>query len=349
MKWWSRFGLIKVEERIWRSLQSNYLRPFTAVAKVSARCKSRALQRVLTDFGMEHSFGQANMRLHEHYGFELSASAVRDVTLEHAGRASTAMEKRYAGGFRELPAKGPAHIVGQMDGSMICTVEEGRKRKGKSPREWKEIRLCAAQDPESLKTCYAAGFNHVDEAGRRWAHCAKDVGWGLESRIHVVADGAQWIRLQSEEVFGDDANVLTDFYHVSEYLAAAAPVCRPHAHRYWFKVQQRRLKRGAWESVVATMEPFAETADIDDKDAPVRTAIRYMTNRSQCLDYPRAIKEGLPIGSGLIESAHKHVLQARLKKAGCAWLERNAHAMAQVRVMRANGLWDQLWENKEAA
>lgn len=52
---------------------------------------------------------------------------------------------------------------------------------------------------------------------------------------------------------------------------------------------------------------------------------------------------GLPIGSGLIESGHRHVLHARLKKAGTAWLRDHADQIAHVRVLRANRQWLALW------
>jgi len=51
---------------------------------------------------------------------------------------------------------------------------------------------------------------------------------------------------------------------------------------------------------------------------------------------------GLPVGSGLIESGHKHVLQARLKK-GEAWLISNVELVANLRVLRANRQWLNLW------
>jgi hypothetical protein len=77
--------------------------------------------------------------------------------------------------------------------------------------------------------------------------------------------------------------------------------------------------------------------------APVTNAHRYLSNRTECLDYPRALRLGLPIGSGMIESGHRHVLQARLKKAGTAWLMTNADRIANLRVLRANGQWLTLW------
>jgi len=273
---------------------------------------------------------------------------VREATLGHAGRVSRELERHYRGTFRTLPREGPAHVVAETDGSFVCTVGPGR-RKGPRPREWKEIRLSAARAQGATAACYAAGFHSVAETGRRWGHCARDAGWALESRIHVVADGAEWIALQSREVFGDQADLLVDFYHVSEYLAAAAAVCRPQSPRSWLHTQQKRLRRGAPLRVLEAMEPFAEPQSEADADPPVRAAIRYLRNRLQCLDYPGAISRDLPIGSGLIESGHKHVLQARLKKAGCAWLPANADALAQLRVLRANQQWDDYWIAQRAA
>ncbi len=339
---------MSVSERIWRAPGRCYLRPFAGAVGVSARGKSRRLQRALCDFGAEHSFAQSNRRLREHYGFELNASAVREATLGHAVQVSARLGKHYAESFRTLPRKGPAHVVAETDGSFLCTVEPGRRRKGPRPREWKEIRLSAARAQGTLEAHYAAGFHSVAETGRRWGHCARDAGWALESRIHVVADGAEWIALQSREVFGDQADVLVDFYHVSQYLAAAAAVCRPKSPRSWLHTQQKRLRRGMPLRVLEAMEPFAEAED-DGDDPPVRAALRYLRHRLESLDYPGAISRDLPIGSGLIESGHKHVLQARLKKAGSAWLPANADALAQLRVLRANQQWDAYWEDQRAA
>jgi hypothetical protein len=269
--------------------------------------------------------------------------------LRHAGRATTQLAAGYAQSFRVLPLSGPAHVVAETDGTMICTLAAGRQRQESRPREWKEMRLSAARAQGRVETRYAAGFNTVEETGRRWGHCTRDAGWSLASQIHVVADGAEWIRLQSREVFGEQAQVLVDFYHVSEYLAAAAPSCRPTAPRTWLHTQQKRLKRGAAGQVLQTLETFVEAPGTPEEEAPVRNALRYLSNRLEDLDYPRALAAQLPIGSGLIESGHKHVLHARLKVAGSAWLPENAHAIAQLRVLRANDQWADFWLRDQAA
>ena len=91
------------------------------------------------------------------------------------------------------------------------------------------------------------------------------------------------------------------------------------------------------------MVEHLEPEDTPEENAPVRNGHRYLVNRTDCLDYPRALRLELPIGSGLIESGHRHVLQARLKKAGAAWLLENADHIANLRVLRANGDWLCLW------
>ena len=61
------------------------------------------------------------------------------------------------------------------------------------------------------------------------------------------------------------------------------------------------------------------------------------------LDYAHALAHDLPVGSGLIESGHRHVIQARIKKAGAWWTSVNVHAMCQLRALRANRQWDLYW------
>jgi hypothetical protein len=297
---------------------------------------------VLTDFGCEQSFARAAQSVREHYGFEIGASAVRQTTLEQAHRAQKELETQYTQPFRVLPAKGAEWVIAQADGSMICTVKPG-PRKGKRPREYEEIRLVAAQAQDSATTVYGATFQEVSEVGHRWGHCAREAGWGLNSHIHTLGDGAEWIRLQSREVFGQQASFLCDFYHVSEYLGAAAPSCRSANPDQWRHTQQKRLRRGALPKVIGALAEHLEPLGTPEEEAPVRNAHRYLSNRLECLDYPGALALDLPIGSGLIESGHRHVLQARFKKAGAAWLKDHAEQMAQLRVLRANGKWASFW------
>jgi hypothetical protein len=68
-----------------------------------------------------------------------------------------------------------------------------------------------------------------------------------------------------------------------------------------------------------TLEAHREPEDVEDQPAPVRGCYRYLSNRIEQLDYQTALDNELPIGSGEIESAHRYIIQERLKLPGAGW------------------------------
>ena len=129
---WCVFGVVTVSDRIGRSQSQSDLRPLPGRRGVTPRGRSRRWERVLTDFGVEHSFARAADSVREHYGFAMGVSAGRAATLAHAHRARPQLEEQYAQPFRGRPAAGAAHVIAEADGTMIGTVAPG-PRKGKTP------------------------------------------------------------------------------------------------------------------------------------------------------------------------------------------------------------------------
>jgi hypothetical protein len=172
---------------------------------------------------------------------------------------------------------------------------------------------------------------------------------GNRSLIHAVGDGAVWIADQVEQQFGAQANYLVDFYHVCEYLSAAATAIQPNARQadVWMEEQKQRLKSGQTDQVLHALLPAVEEGGIEDKDAPVRCCHRYLSHRRGQLDYASALKAGLPIGSGEIESAHRYLVQKRLKLSGAWWRVDNADHMLALRVCRANQQWRAYWSTPD--
>ena len=140
---------------------------------------------------------------------------------------------------------------------------------------------------------------------------------------------------QIEERFGEQGSYLIDFYHVCEYLTAAA--------KAWMEAQKDALKTGRADQVLRAMAPHREALDVNDDQAPVRVCRRYLGARKDQLNYREALAEGLPIGSGEIESAHRYVAQKRLKLPGAWWLVEHAEHMLALRINRLNGDWDGYW------
>jgi hypothetical protein len=331
---------VSVQERVWRGREGAWLRPFQQQARIGARGCSRRLQRLACDFALEESFGTAVERLREHHGVALSASRVRLVTLEHAGRMARQQLQRAP--VRTLPARGADTIVVEADGSMLPHVEFGEGEGDRRKRRkifWQEARLLAAQARGCAEAVYAVSFGDVSEAGQQWAHAARESGWAIHSCLHAIGDGAEWIDKQRALQFGRQSRYLVDFFHVCEYLAAAAPPGQPD----WLQRQKQRLRDNQAETVIEELSLRLELVGSPDEQAPVRCAHRYLSNRRHALDYRSALEAGLPIGSGLIESGHRHIFQHRLKIAGAAWLRSSAETIAHARALRANGHWRSYW------
>lgn len=332
-----------VEETQWRlGRRGRLLRPFCERAGVMPRGRSRRLQRALVDFGAEESFARAAQRVREHYGLEVTATAVRQHTLAHGAQISA----------RSVPA--PKRAVGtlitQLDGSLIPIVvpptHGADHRRGKQLL-WREVRLGLARPKDSATPCYGATLGSVALAGEMWRATAQAAGLGPRTHVHGVGDGAPWILTQFEEQFGEQGDYVVDFYHVSEYLAAAAAVIAPKHPERWRRRQQGRLLENKVPAVLRALGAHLKPEGTER--APVQTAHRYLSERRAHLDYAGARAAGLEIGSGAIESGHRHVIQQRLKLAGSWWKESSAEAMLGLRVARANHLWSRYWSTPKTA
>ncbi len=317
------------------------MRPFCEHAGVRQNSYSLPLQRALTDFGAEESFVKASHRVREHYGIEVPANAARTHTLVHA-KAVAALQ-------HASPRQAVKTLITEMDGCMLPIVQtatdpeiDGRKAKQVF---WQEARLCCARDKDKVERVYGATFGSVNLAGLLWYQVACAAGLGPGTRVHGLGDGAPWIVKTFAEQFGagpgSRATYTVDFHHVSDYLAAAALVLAPEKNKEWLREQQAHLLENRLQEVLSTLQPQQEAPE--QKEAPVRSAYGYIHERRDQMDYAGAREADLPIGSGEVESGHRHVLQKRLKIAGAWWLNRNAQAMLQLRTTRANQDWEKYW------
>ena len=335
--------MIAVEEPLFRR-GMKALRPFSERAGAACRAASLPLQRVLTDFGADVAFGRVPDKLKEHYGIAMPASTVRRTTERHAHliREHEAAREGVAG------AADGRTFIGEIDGSMVPVVEISPdakdKRKGKT-LAWKEVRLCLVHPPGSATPVFGGHFaGGVEESGRQRGRCAAKAGFGPASHLHAVGDGAPWIAAQVEARFGAQGTFLVDFFHLCEYLGEASKVCAATDPQAWMDQQKGRIKGNRADAVLEALAPFVETGG----DGPAAACDRYIRNRlSQLEDYQGAIQRGLPIGSGEIESAHRCVIQERLKLPGAWWAPNHVEAMLALRLNRANREWEDYWQGVE--
>ena len=162
----------------------------------------------------------------------------------------------------------------------------------------------------------------------------------------VIGDGAHWIWEMAQEQFPGSWEIL-DFYHLSEYVWSVAKAGYPQqekAQKSWVEEQQKLLKKSQWQQVIINSQQFKS------KRKELRTAVtdleRYLTNNQTRIDYKRYLKEGLMIGSGVVESSNRRVVTQRLKQAGMHWSKLGAEGVMALRAvyLSSSNRWSNFWQ-----
>lgn len=299
------------------------------------------MQRRIVDFYAERSGEKTIAALEEHYGITVSLYAVQRVTQKAASKA-----KELNSQTPLRPAPTSQTLITQLDGSMVPIIEFAQAEDRRKHRQtcWKELRLCTVNAPGRDFTRYGVARGSPFEVGCMMADTCRHEGMNENTFIHGVADGATWIAEQYEQQFGMRHRFLLDFYHACEYLSEAREGGWQNEKRQgdWYERQKKNLLGGQIEQVLEELRRVDGQSTNQEKD-PVKKCLDYLEKRRDQLDYPSARAAKLPIGSGEVESAHRHILQQRLKIPGAWWKLETADKMAHLRVLRANGRWPELW------
>ena len=327
------------------------MRPFSVSAEVSCREYSMRLQRVLTDFGADESFGQAVKKIREHYGIEVPASTTRLKVEKHAA----IMQIMHKKDIFKSSARKMDCIIGEADGGMVPIVAIKQKsnqsdvkndRRKNKKLLWKEAVLTLARGHKTVQPYFSASMGMREDAGKHLAQCASLAGRHEKTRVHCLGDGATWIAEQIEQEFGADATFTIDFYHLSQYLAQAAQCIQPNDLAVWLVGSKTLMLENQSDKVFHVLQEHINLKSTDHKDCSAEKCFNYMDKRRKYLNYKEALDAGLPIGSGEIESGIRSVVQHRLKKPGAWWLHENADAMLSLATVRINGFWDQYWRHQ---
>ena len=307
------------------------------------------MQRAITDLGADNAFGRVPAKLKEHYGITVPESAVRAITEKHAQEMTDDdLIPTLRSSVISLP------LVAEIDGSMIPIVETATEAKEPVDRRktrqlsWKEAKLSLIRRSDEITPLVAVTMEEPATAGHQLKRLALAIGLNGATHVHGLGDGAVWIAEQIEAQFGSKGSYLVDFYHLCDYLDAAAPICGPENPKEWMTAQKERLKTGRLTEVVQSLKQHVEDDTVPDDKAPVRCCYRYIRNRPEQFKYQEALAAKLPIGSGEVESAHRYVIQSRLKLAGAWWTKINAQAMLNLRTARHNDCWDRYWNARAA-
>jgi hypothetical protein len=297
---------------------------------------TKEVERRILDFGVNDTFSEAAERWEVHYGWPISENLVRRV-VERVGRVQEECEPEVLHEeLQAVPEQEPALVVVGVDGSMLPTRGEDSWREAKVAvisREEVATEVSQECTPIQRQARYAAAVGPPEELQAQLAAALLAHGATKAQRVAWVGDGAPWVWKLAEQLCPQATQVL-DWRHAQQYVVECGKALFGETDAclsVWRNTAEMLLWQGETEVLLRELEAclfLCSTAE--EKDALV-TLKRYCTNNAQRMRYAAFREAGLPVGSGIVESAHRHVLQQRMKRAGQHWVPQRAHRMARLR------------------
>lgn len=231
----------------------------------------------------------------------------------------------------------PGLLVLEADGAMIPFIDGWHEVKIGMVAGWDGERLVAPSYVAAREPATAFGPRLATEAARRgalqverWEGSVTRRSLAILRPALILADGATWIWNLADE-YVDQRIEVSDYYHAAEHLAKVAAACCPDPTEAaaWLDARKGELLTLGPRPVLAAFDRLTPPTP---QAAEVRRVERaYFASRVDRMDYPSLLLDGLPIGSGAIESSADHVVQRRMKRAGMRWSDAGGDAMLALR------------------
>ena len=369
----SVFGPVRVTRMACRNRREPNLYPADARWILPGDPYSLGMRALVAFHLAGGGFGQAQEVIEARTGVTIGRAQLTGLAEDLAAWTGGFYEQRARDAEENLPVTDV--IMMQGDGKGIAMRPEHRKGGGTDPahpgiKKMAEIVAVAdftpaAREPEDIAAPPARRQAHPGPRARdKWVSAS--VTESIEDMIAAAYDEAdrrdpQRIR---QRVFLADGNkqqitaiqaqaeerglkvpVLIDYIHVSGYIGKAAAALHPGdpaAAGQWADGQLLRVLHGRAEAVAATLasvaaktraHPRTRHLDLTDMDR----AVTYLTNNQQHMKYGKALANGWPIATGMIEGACRFVIEDRFGITGARWSPDGADTILKLRAVVVNG------------
>jgi hypothetical protein len=184
----------------------------------------------------------------------------------------------------------------------------------------------------------------LDQFGPRlWLEAVRQ-GIPQAPRVVWLSDGAKGLWGLFDTWFAPYAQGVLDFYHAAQQLWRGVQVWldgRTRRAKSWFTQARHRLRHGQAPEVLKDLQAALTLPDLPDSTRDALTRVYgYLDRHRDHIDYARLKDLGLPIGSGLVESACKGLIQQRFKGVGMRWAEESFTHLLLLRLAWVNGRFD---------
>jgi hypothetical protein len=145
--------------------------------------------------------------------------------------------------------------------------------------------------------------------------------------------------------------IVVDFIHVAQYVWKAAGALFPGQETpqdRWTRAHLLEILRGKASLVAAGIRRSATLRAMTAAERqPVDECADYLLNYSPYLQYDKALAEGVPIATGVIEGTCRHLVEDRMNLTGARWSLTGAEAVLRLRALRSSDDFDAYWEFHE--
>lgn len=309
------------------------------------------MQEAVTRLGGRLPFGEAQEEMALMWNVQVSKSSVRQITLRNGGIADKLIQEEVERLEKEAPESTaqPRQLVMSADGALI------RLTNG----EWREVKTVAfgefesqwdtTQNQVTTKTGNLSYFSRVEDSDTFAQNALYEWhrrGGDHAQRIVAVNDGALWIQ-SFIDYHCPQAIRIIDFAHAKAYLATigrAIHGTETPQFKQWYARICKQLGQKPPQRTLTELR-FLQSQNQDHPElADIEQAIRYLEKRQEMIDYSHFRKAQVPIGSGIVESGHKVVMQRRMKQAGMRWAEENINPILALRMSICNHTWHSNWQ-----
>ncbi len=330
--------------------------------------RTPGLRRMMARAGSRQPFKEAKEDLKVYAGIEVSAKDVERVAEkigEHIETWQSAERETLLQVEVPLPEddKSIPVLYVEMDGTGVPMVRsETDGRKGKQPNgtaKTREVKLgCVftqtkrdekgrpVRDPDS--TSFVGAIETAEDFGQRIEAEAIRRGLFNAYKVVVLGDGATWIRGLCELRF-PHALQIVDLYHAREHVANLCKLlfgCNEKKLLRYRTQWWTYLDEGNVEKILCqARKRLPLEADSLQK---VETELHYLEENKNRMRYADFRKQGLFVGSGVIEAGCKSIIGARLKQSGMEWTVKGANAIIALRCAMLSDRFEDFWETRAA-
>lgn len=312
-----------------------------------------ALTRLMCLAGADaDSFAQAEEHLLELGGIPMAARQIHRL-IQRIGAAVVTWQNRER---PPEPCGAPVMYI-SVDGTGVpMRRPELAGRKGKQPDGTAKTRQtylgcvftqhgCDAKGRplrDHNSTTYVAGFDTAEEFGLKLRREALRRGSGTAQRIVLLMDGAMGLEQLGRKNFPDHLQIV-DFYHALEHAGRVLQALWGKDHPEYRKQLRRWAKLLLKDGVEKMIAQARQWAREKKRTQLVEAELGYFLNNLARMQYGTFRKQGLFIGSGVIEAGCKHIVGARCKQSGMRWSLAGATHILALRCLKSSRRLEVFW------